>query len=200
MRSTAKSLATAPEPFKPSQHFVGCQLAVLGYRIRAKGHRLPNTHILQSAAECETFLGQAGTGRPLVLPRALLNQVSSLDHLAHIVGGIGAKIIAAVGQLSDGHILFLDMIQDNRLRGIESINTFGIGYLPHHFKELAMQTLDHTARAEVFVDLQSCLPSRYRVLVDFLASEHTNNAREIVRIVTFIAIHAEKHGCRRTER
>ena len=92
------------------------------------------------------------------------------------------------------------MIQDNRLRGIESINTFGIGYLPHHFKELAMQTLDHTDRAEVFVDLQSCLPSRYRVLVYFLASEHTNDAREIVRIVTFIAIHAEKHGCRRTER
>ena len=140
MRSTAKSLATAPEPFKPSQHFVGCQLAVLGYRIRAKGHRLPNTHILQSAAELETFLGQAGTGRPLVIPRALLNQVSSLDHLAHIVGGIGAKIIAAVGQLSDGHILFLDMIQDNRLRGIESANTFGIEYLPQHFKELAMQT------------------------------------------------------------
>ena len=170
MRSTAKSLATAPEPFKPSQHFVGCQLAVLGYRIRAKGRRLPNTHILQSAAKLETFLGQAGTGRPLVIPRALLNQVSSLDHLAHIVGGIGAKIIAAVGQLSNDHILFLDMIQDNRLRRIESINIVGIGYLPHHLKELAMQTFDHTDRAEVFVDLQSCLPSRYRVLVDFLAS------------------------------
>ena len=91
------------------------------------------------------------------------------------------------------------MIQDNRLRGIESINIVGIGYLPHHLKELAMQTFDHTDRAEVFIDLQSCLPSRYRVLVDCRASEHTNDAREIVRIVTFIAIHAEKHGCRRTE-
>ena len=117
-----------------------------------------------------------------------------------LLGGIGAKIIAAVGQLSNGHILFLDMIKDNRLRRIESISTFGIGYLPHHFKELAMQTFDHTDRAEVFVDLQSRLPSRYRILVDFLASQHTNDAREIVHIVTFIAIHAKKHGCRRTER
>ena len=77
-----------------------------------------------------------------------------------ISGGIGAKIITAVGQLSDGHILFLDMIQDYRLRGIENANTFGIEYLPHHFKELAMQTLSHTDRAEVFVDLQPCPPSR----------------------------------------
>ena len=32
------------------------------------------------------------------------------------------------------------MIQDYRLRGMENANTFGIEYLPHHFKELAMQT------------------------------------------------------------
>ena len=91
------------------------------------------------------------------------------------------------------------MKQENHLLGIEIAHTFGTEKLPHHFKELVIQTLGHTDRAEVFVDLQSCLPSRQFVLVDLFASQHTNDAREIVRIVTFIAIHAKKHGCHRTE-
>ena len=91
------------------------------------------------------------------------------------------------------------MIQENRLLGIEITHTFGTEKLPHNSMELVIQTIGYTDRAEVFVDLQSCLPSRQCVLVDLFASQNTNDAREIVRIVTFIAIHAKKHGCHRTE-
>jgi len=86
-----------------------------------------------------------------------LDEIVGLDHLADVIGRVRAQIVTTVGQFTDRHIVLADVIEDDRLRGIEIAHAFRIEDFPHHLQKLAMQPLDHADRAQILVNLQSRL-------------------------------------------
>lgn len=84
-------------------------------------HRLHMLGIecLDDVADFLTLRGQADADRTTIDARTLVIEEAELDELLQIVGDVGAEIVAAGAQLAGGQFLVADIVQQQRLNGVD---------------------------------------------------------------------------------
>jgi hypothetical protein len=74
--------------------------------------------------------------------RALLLQLAVLNHLLDVIGHVGAQIVAALRQLTDGQFIGSDIEQDERLDVINVPDALAIKLGFNDIKELTVHPFD----------------------------------------------------------
>src|SRR5208283_2645738 len=89
--------------------------------------------------------------RTAVMRRALLRQISVLDHLLDIVGDVGAEIATAQHEFADGHLGITDIKQYHPLDVVDVVDPQPIELKLYHLQELPVKAFDQRDHFEIHV-------------------------------------------------
>src|SRR6266511_1167304 len=82
-------------------------------------------------------------------PRALMIEIPHLDQLLEVIGHIGAEIVSARAQLASGEILLADVVQEQRLYGIDIVAAPAVELVLDDVEQPTMQTLEQGQGFEI---------------------------------------------------
>ena len=83
--------------------------------------------------------------------RAGLVDIAALDQLLHVVGNVGALIIAAVDEIADDDLFVADIGEQEGLDRIEVLDAQTIEFRPDDIEESPVQTLNHSREIKIGV-------------------------------------------------
>jgi hypothetical protein len=102
-------------------------------------------HVVDLAA----LVGERDAHRAPVDPRAGVVEVAHLHELLHVVGDVGAEIVAPGAQLARGELLVADVVEQQRLDEFTSSRPAALELVLDHVEEPAMQALHQVQGLEV---------------------------------------------------
>src|SRR6516164_4502476 len=100
--------------------------------------------------------GQANADRAAIDARPLMIEEAEFDQLLQIVGNVGAEVIAARAQLARGQFLVADVVEQERLHGIDIRAAAASELILDDVEQTAMQPLDQRQRFQI-ERLHGCL-------------------------------------------
>jgi hypothetical protein len=103
---------------------------------------------VDDVAHLASLLGQLDADRAAVDARALVIEEAHLDEL-EIVGDVGAEIITTRAQLAGGELLVADILQQQRLYGVDVGAAAAVEFIPDDVEQPAMQPLDQRQGIEI---------------------------------------------------
>src|SRR5919198_1575936 len=109
---------------------------------------LPVEHI-DDVAHLASFIRELDAHGTAVDARALMIQVAHLDQLLEVIGDIGSEIVSACAQLAGREILLADVVQEQRLYGIDIVSAPAVELVLDHIEQPAMQSLDQRQGFEI---------------------------------------------------
>src|SRR5438309_5732499 len=107
-------------------------------------------HRGQAVAQSDPLFGQTDMDRTPVVQRALLRQISILDHLLDVVRDVRAEIAAPQRELADGHFRVADIEQHHPLNVVDVMDPEPFELELYDFEKMAVESLDERN------DLQVC--------------------------------------------
>src|SRR6516162_4645317 len=146
-----------PEPLEPMQRLV--QRRELLVRDAADLLHGLDVLLIQRVDDAADFLslrGQANADRAAIDARPLMIEEAEFDQLLQIVGNVGAEVIAARAQLARGQFLVADVVEQERLHGIDIRAAAAIELILDDVEQTAMQPLDQRQRFQI-ERLHGCL-------------------------------------------
>src|SRR6266581_3105789 len=139
-----------PEPLEPVQRLVqGRELLVRDAADLFYGLDVLLIERVDDAADFLALCGEADADRAAIDARALMIEEAEFDQLLQIVGDVGAEVIAARAQFAGGQFLVADVIEQQRLHGVDVGAAAAIEFILDDIEQPAMQPLHQSQSFEI---------------------------------------------------
>ena len=76
-------------------------------------------------------------------------QIAHLDELLDVVGNIGAEIVAARAQFARGQLLVADVVEQQRLHGVDVATIAAVEFVLDDVEQTAVKAFDERQRFEI---------------------------------------------------
>ena len=93
---------------------------------------------------------EADADRTAIDAAALMRKIAKFHQLLHIVGDVGAEIVAPRAQFAGCHVVVADIVEEQRLHAVHIIATAAIEFVLDHIQKTAVKTLHEGQSFKVF--------------------------------------------------